>query len=359
MKLNNQEKKEILLIIGSFLFGGLVMFLLLSSTTRNTVIKDRTTIYDKTSLAASVDKVYDAVVVIESYTGGALESTGSGFFYKVDDKYAYILTNEHVLSGTDTRITTSTDEEAEATILGKDEYLDIAVIRVNKNVAKKVIEFGSSEKANIGDTIFTVGTPVGKNYKGTVTSGIISGKDRIVQTTVGDKTEENWLMNVIQMDAAINRGSSGGPLLNVNGEAIGICTLKFTDSSIEGMSFAIPIEYAINHIEEFENGKEMKWPELGISMTNVSNSGTIVNNDIEVPNITDGVVVLSVKNNSSAEAAKLKKGDVIISIDGKETKNIAYLKYELFQHKIGDKIEIKYIRDGKEKTTTATLNSSK
>ena len=359
MKLSKQEKKEILLVIGSFLFGGLVMFLLFSTNSTNVVIKDKTKIYDKTSLAPSVDKVYDAVVVIESYIGNNLDSTGSGFFYKTDSKYAYILTNEHVLSGTEIRVITTSDDVATATILGKDEYLDIAVLRVDKKLAKKIIDLGKSDESNIGDTIFTIGAPMGINYQGTVTSGIISGKDRMVQTSVGEDKEGNWLMKVIQVDAAINRGSSGGPLLNVNGEAIGICTLKFTDSSIEGMSFAIPIEYAINHIEEFENGKKMKWPELGISMTNISNSGSIISNDIEIPNLKDGVVILSVKKGSSAEKAKLKKGDIIISIDDKETKNIAYLKYELFQHKIGDKIIIKYIREGKEKTAYATLNSSK
>ena len=360
MKLKKQEIKEIIMIVSSFLVGGLMMYLLMTNISSSIIVQDKTKIYDKTSLASSVDKVYDAVVVIESFNGNSQESTGTGFFYRVDNEYAYILTNEHILSGTTINVTNSTDETEKAEILGKDAYLDLAVIRVRKKLAKKIVTLGASENVNIGDTIFTIGSPISINYKGTVTSGIISGKDRMVQTSVGDNKQGNWLMQVLQIDAPINKGNSGGPLLNVNGDVIGICSLKLTDEEIEGMAFAIPIEYAKNHIEEFEQGKEMQWPEIGISMTNISNSGTVVNNDIEIPNdVREGVIILSVKEGGSAEKAKLQKGDVIISIDDKKTKNIAYLKYELFQHKVGDKVEVKYIRNGKEKSTTVELNSSK
>ena len=356
MKLKKQEKKEIILIISSFLVGGLVMYLIMSNVTKNVIIKDKTKIYDKSSLATSVEKVYETAVVVESYNGSSLDTTGSGFFYKSDNKYAYILTNEHVLTGTTIQIVNSDDESKEAEILGKDEYLDLAVLKVDKSLAKKIANLGSSNTAKIGDTVFTIGTPIGINYKGTVTSGIISGKNRMVQTSVGENKQGNWLMQVLQMDTAINKGNSGGPLFNVNGDVIGISSLKLTDEEIEGMAFAIPIEYAKNHLEELETGKKMEWPELGISMTNVSNTGTIVGNDITIPdNIREGVVVLNVKEGSCAEDAELEKGDIIVSINNKTTKNIAYLKYELFQHKVGDKVTIQYIRKGKEKTTDVKL----
>lgn len=360
MKLKKQEKKEIIMVISSFLVGGLIMYLIMTNITTNIIVKDKTKIYDKSSLSSSVEKVYETTVVVESYNGESLDTTGSGFFYKNDNKYAYILTNEHVLTGTTIKITNSEDESKDAEILGKDEYLDLAVLRVDKSLSKKVANLGDSDSVKIGDTIFTIGSPIGINYKGTVTSGIISGKNRMVQTSVGENKQGNWLMQVLQMDAPINKGNSGGPLFNVNGDVIGISSLKLTDEEIEGMAFAIPIEYAKNHLEELEKGKQMKWPELGISMTNVSNSGTIMTNEITIPNnVRDGVVILNIKEGSCAEKAKLEKGDIIISMDNNPTKNIAYLKYELFQHKIGDKVEIKYIRNGKEKTTTIELNSSK
>lgn len=355
MKMKN-KKKEILLIIISFLLGGLVMYLLLTFNMKSKIVNN---IYEKSSLSTSVEKVYDSVVVVESYTGNNLDSTGTGFFYKKDSKYAYILTNEHVLTSTITEITTSSDEKIEATILGKDEYLDLAVLRVDKKYAKKIATFGSSDDVKVGDTIFTVGAPLGVNYKGTVTSGVLSGKDRMVQTTIEGKTMGGWLMKVLQIDASINKGNSGGPLLNINGDVIGICSLKLTDEEIEGMGFAIPIEYAKIHLNELENGKKISWPELGITMTDVTNNATLESNDISISSaLREGVAVLNIKENSSAEKAKLKKGDIIISINDKGTKNIAYLKYELFQHKVGDVINIKYIRNGKTKTTSTKLSSS-
>ena len=306
-----------------------------------------------------MEKVYDSVVVIESYTGRSLDSTGTGFFYKKDNKYAYILTNEHVLSSTITEVTTSTDEKIEATILGRDEYLDLAVLRVDKKYAKQIANLGSSDKMNLGDTIFTVGAPLGINYKGSVTSGVLSGKDRMVQTTIEGKTTGGWLMKVLQIDASINKGNSGGPLLNVNGDVIGICSLKLTDEEIEGMGFAIPIEYAKAHLTELETGKKLTWPELGIKMTDVTNTATLEENDIDIPTaLREGVATLDIKKGSSAEKAHLKKGDVIVAINNNNTKNIAYLKYELFQYQVGDRITIKYIRKGKNKTTNTILNSS-
>lgn len=354
-KPNKKQSNEILIIIISFLFGGLLMYLL--TLINGTKVVNN--VYDKSSLAKSVEKIYDAVVVVESYTGSTLDSTGTGFFYKKDTKYAYILTNEHVLSSSITEITNSDDEKTEATILGKDEYLDLAVLRVDKKYCKKVSNFGDSEKMNLGDTIFTVGAPLGVNYKGSVTSGVLSGKDRMVQTTIEGKTTGGWLMKVLQIDASINKGNSGGPLLNVNGDVIGICSLKLTDEEIEGMGFAIPIEYAKSHLNELEKGTKIIWPELGITMTDVTNTATLEVNDIEIPtNLRKGVAVLNIKENSSAEKARLKKGDVIIAINNKETKNIAYLKYELFQHNVNDVINIKFIRNGKTKTTSTKLNSS-
>ena len=354
--IKKKSYKDIVIVILAFLLGALLMYLLLRLNTNNIVISK---IYDKSSLSSSVEKVYDSVVVVESYTGSTLDSTGTGFFYKKDNKYAYILTNEHVLSSAITEVTTSTDEKTDAAILGKDEYLDLAVLRVDKKYAKQIANLGSSDKMNLGDTIFTIGAPLGINYKGSVTSGVLSGKDRMVQTTIEGKTTGGWLMKVLQIDASINKGNSGGPLLNVNGDVVGICSLKLTDEEIEGMGFAIPIEYAKAHLNEFETGKKLSWPELGIKMTDVINTATLEVNNIELPiTLREGVAILDVKKGSSAEKANLKKGDIIVSINDNSTKNIAYLKYELFQHQVGEKITINFIRKGKNKTTSTLLNSS-
>lgn len=352
-------KNDYLIIIISFLVGALFMYFLVKiNMTSHSIIKNNTQIFDKSSLAASVDKIYDAVVVVEGFKNDAQNNTGTGFVYKVEGNYGYILTNEHVLKESDRIIVVmSNDEEVEVEVLGKDEFLDLAVLRINKKHVSLVATIGKSEDMNLGDTVFTVGSPIGYNYRGSVTSGILSGKDRMVATSTTSSSDSDWLMRVLQFDASINPGNSGGPLLNVNGEVIGICSMKLIDDEIEGMSFAIPIEYAMNHVNSLENKEKIKWPSIGITMANVEDKAKLYRNDIELPNnVKDGVVILEVKKNSSSATAGLKRGDIITKVDGKSTKDIAYLRYELYQHQSGEKIEIEFIRNGKTKKQKITLS---
>ena len=364
-----ENTKLIFLIVFSFVIGGVIMFALLKWTplisevlgTNNTVVtRNDTQVYEKNSLAAAVDKVYDAVVMVSSYENDSLVSTGSGFVYKTDNKYGYILTNQHVVGdASKVTVTMSNDTEAEATILGGDEYLDLAVLRIDKSNVTLVANIGDSEDMKLGDTIFTVGTPMGEEYQGTVTSGILSGKDRMVSVSVSNTSSSDWVMRVLQFDASINPGNSGGPLLNVNGDVVGVCSLKLVDDEIEGMGFAIPIEYAMNHIESLEKGKAIEWPVLGVSMVNASDRTGLYRNQINVDrNITEGVVVVQAEKGSGAYDAGLTTGDVITKIDGKEVKDSAFLRYELYQHQAGDTIKITYIRNGKEHTVNVKLGGS-
>ena len=150
----------------------------------------------------------------------------------------------------------SNDKTVDAEILGGDQYLDLAVLRIAKEDVIQVANIGNSENAKLGDTVFTVGSPMGYDYRGSVTSGILSGKERMVTVSVSSSSND-WVMRVLQLDASINPGNSGGPLLNANGEVIGICSLKLVDDQIEGMGFAIPIEYAMSHASALENKEEM------------------------------------------------------------------------------------------------------
>ena len=357
-------------MVSSFLVGGIVMLAILQytplvrnimGTNNNYVItKNGTQIYEKASLMASVEKIYDAVVVVQGYQRKELNSSGTGFIYKVDEKYAYLLTNEHVIDDCDSiTVVMTTDEEISSEVLGKDKFLDLAVLRIPKEYAKLVATIGSSETMHLGDTVFTVGSPIGYDYRGSVTSGVLSGKDRMVSTSLTDRKDADWVMRVLQIDASINPGNSGGPLLNVNGEVVGICSLKLVKDNIEGMGFAIPIEYAMSHVETLEAGKTIKWPVLGISMVNITETSILMSNDITIPSkIKEGVVVLSVKDSSSAASANLKKGDIITKINDAKIKNIAYLRYELYQHQSGDIITITYLRDDKEHTKKITLTTN-
>lgn len=166
-------------------------------------------------------------------------------------------------------------------------------------------------------------------------------------------------MKVLQTDAAINPGNSGGPLLNINGEVIGINSLKLVEEEIEGMGFAIPIEYAMSHVDSLEQKKSIDWPVLGISMLNVKDTASLYRNNINIPaNIKSGVVVISITENSGASKSDLRAGDIIIEMNGEKVENIAYLRYELYKYTPGETIEVSYIRDNKEHKTKVTLSKN-
>ena len=363
---SNSSFKLFFVIVVSFVVGGVVMLSLLKFTpllneilggsSNTTITKNKTQVYEKGSLAASVEKVYDAVVLVQTYKSNQLSGSGTGFVYKTDNNYGYLLTNNHVVDEAEkVTVMFSNDEEVEVSVLGKDAYLDLAVLRVDKKYVSLVANIGSSEDVSLGDAVFTVGAPMGYDYRGSVTSGVLSGKDRLVSVAVTSQSND-WVMRVLQIDASINPGNSGGPLLNVNGEVIGICSMKLVDSQIEGMGFAIPIEYAMNHVEQLEKGESIVWPYIGIGMANVTDSMSLYRNNIHVDDeIKEGVVVVSVESGSAADKAGIKKGDIITKIAGKKTKDIAYLRYELYQHTAGDEVEITYIHEGKEKTVKTTL----
>lgn len=351
----------------SFLLGGFFVFLLITKTNLfqngvynlvdNGVVscKDDITI-DETGISLSVGKIYDAVVMIENIKGASLDSTGSGFVYKKDDQYGYVMTNQHVVAGaTSIVVVMSNNEEVEGKVLGSDPYLDLAIVRIPVDAVYAVATIGNSEGTNLGDSVFTVGAPLGYEYRGSVTRGTMSGKNRLV--TVDVSTTADYVMKVLQVDAAVNRGNSGGPLCNINGEVIGVISLKLVDDDIEGMGFAIPIEDAMNYVDSLEKGEAIERPLLGVTMANIGDSYLLLQNGITLDeNISFGVVVISVSD--GAEKAGLQKGDVIIKMNDETIQNAAYLKYFLFKHAPGDVITVTYYRNGKEQKTDITLTKS-
>jgi hypothetical protein len=179
-------------------------------------------------------------------------------------------------------------------------------------------------------------------------------------SSISNSNSNDWVMKVLQIDAAINPGNSGGPLVDATGKVIGITSMKLVQDEIEGMGFAIPIEIAMAHINELEKGNKIEWPLLGISMANVTDSNLLYRSNINIDkNITEGAVVVEIAEGSGASKSDLKPGDVIIKLNGEKIKDTAYLRYELYKNKPGDTIEVTYIRDGKERTTKITLTKSK
>ena len=358
-----------LTIVVSFIIGGIFTYSIIGqpykapSTNGNGVCYTQCTNkvqIDEKGISESVNKIYDAVVLIENYKNGQLSSTGTGFVYKVDDKYGYIMTNQHVVSGaSEIKLYLSNGEEIDGTILGGDTYLDLAIVRMDKEKVLKVAEIGNSTNSSLGDTVFTVGNPLGKTYHNSVSRGTLSGLDRLVSVSTSGSSDD-WIMKVLQTDAAVNPGNSGGPLVNSNGEVIGVISLKLVEDQIEGMGFAIPIEFAMSHVDTLEQGKAIERPMLGISMLNVgADAFQLYQNGIMLDqSITSGVVVVSIQENSGASRSDLKKGDVITKINGEVVTNAATLRYELYKNNIGDTIEVTYIRGKEELKTKITLTKN-
>ena len=317
-----------------------------------------------TGIADAVEKIYDAVVVVKTYQKNQLYATGTGFVYKKDDNTAYILTNNHVIESGDAIYVVFNDgRQFETHVEGKDIYSDIAVLSLNADEVSTVAKMGSSEDARIGDTVFTVGAPIDSDaYSGTVTRGILSGKNRLFGVSTQNSNVSDIMMSVLQTDAAINSGNSGGPLVNANGEVIGITSLKLSSSgslstaSIEGMGFAIPIETALSYAEKLEKGATIERPSLGISMTNLADAISYHFPSLNGLDVDYGVYVESVVDNSPADKGGIKAGDVITEVGGKEVTNLAYLRYLLYNHSVGDTMKVKVYRDGDYKELNITLD---
>ena len=371
--MNKKSNKIIipLLVFISFVGGAIWTYLVINQLNRGTttnIIKGGNYTINENSISGAVDKIYDATVTVATYKDGKAVSTGTGFVYKKEGTTAYIMTNNHVISGGDSaKVIFSDGTSADTKILGGETYSDIAVLTVSAASIKQVAILGNTDNIKLGDTTFAVGAPLGDTYSGTVTKGILSGKDRLVAVSFSGSNSD-YYMKVLQTDAALNPGNSGGPLCNVNGEVIGVTSLKLTQEktssttsySVEGMGFAIPIEDALSYAGIIEKGESVKRPYIGISMLDITDSYYLWQAGITLPKgVEKGVAVLEVVSSSPAEKAGLKKGDIITKLEKEEISSVAELRYELYKHNPGDKITITYNRNGKELSSEVTLEESK
>lgn len=362
----NKGSRNFIPIIIALIVGAAVMYLLYSILP----IEKAQTIINKSEkevtvtdagIADAVDKLYDAVVVIEVFNGEQLTASGTGFVYKKTDKKAYILTNNHVVNSsaknTNVKVIFTNGNEEEVKIEGADEYSDLAVLSLSADKAPHVAEIGNSESMRLGDTVFTVGAPLDTEYYWSVTRGILSGKDRMVEVSLSNSTSSDYVMRVLQTDASINSGNSGGPLANANGEVVGITNMKLVSSGVEGIGFAIPIEDAIEFAEAIIKGEEIQKPLLGVKMLNLSDRYLLYEQGITLnTELTSGVVVIEVQKGSPAADAGLKRGDIITALGDDKVKDIATLRYALYKHSVGDSTTITYERDGKVDTAKVKLD---
>ena len=345
---------------------------------QNSAAVTQTTSKNENSTTQAVDKVKDAVVSIITYSknsqGGfvgtddtdtdsnteQINSEGSGVIYKKDGDDAYIVTNTHVISGAkkvDIRLADGTKVPGE--IVGSDTYSDIAVVKISSEKVSTVAEFGDSSQLAVGETAIAIGSPLGSEYANTVTQGIVSSLNRHVSL----KSEDGQAIstNAIQTDTAINPGNSGGPLINIQGQVIGITSSKIASNggtSVEGLGFAIPANDVKNIIKQLEKDGKVTRPALGIHMVNLTNLSTADLQKLKLPdNVTSGVVVRSVQTNMPANG-HLQRFDVITKVDDKAISSTTELQSALYSHSIGDSMTVTYYRNGKEETTKIKLDKS-
>ncbi|MGV3022457.1 S1C family serine protease [Streptococcus suis] len=339
---------------------------------------------NENSTTKAVEKVQDAVVSVINYQQptpnslssifGTIESSdelavageGSGVIYKKDGKDAYIVTNNHVIANAEKiDILLASGEKVSGQLVGADTYSDIAVIKIDAEKAHSVAEFANSDSIKVGETAIAIGSPLGSVYANTVTQGIISSLSR----TVTSQTEDGQTIstNAIQTDTAINPGNSGGPLINIQGQVIGINSSKITSSSlannggvsIEGMGFAIPSNDAVSIINQLETNGKVVRPALGVHMVDLTDLSTSQLEKAGLANtdLTSGVVVVSTESGLPADG-KLKTYDVITEINSKKIESKSDLQSALYKQKINDTITVTYYRQSKEEKVDIKLTHS-
>ena len=287
-------------------------------------------------------------------------SEGSGVIYKVENGYAYIVTNNHVISGSqelEVLMADGTREKAE--LIGADKWTDLAVLKIKADKVTTVAEFANSDEVKAGQTAIAIGSPLGTEFATSVTQGIVSAKDRSVPTDVDGDGKQDWVVTAIQTDAAINPGNSGGALVNAAGQVIGINSMKISKSSVEGIGFAIPSNEVVSIINQLEKSGKVIRPVLGISMVDLTSVSSQGRQQLELSNdVKEGVVVADVQENSSASKGGLKQYDVITEIDGKPVTGVQTLRKALYSKTVGSSMEVTYYRNGQKQTTTIQLTSS-
>lgn len=280
---------------------------------------------------------------------GVVESGGTGSGVIVD-RDGYILTNSHVIldgKAKSIKVVLSDDSSEDAEVIWHDKNLDLAVIKINKSGLTPV-ELGDSDDVVIGQTAIAIGNPLGLTLSRSVTAGVISGVNRKIQTS-----NNNIVENLLQTDAAINQGNSGGPLLNDKGELIGINTIKISGQTTEGLGFAIPINTAKEIMHSILENKDAQKTSLGLQIADY----VIYKKHIQLVNDLDyGAIILKVEKNSLAEYAGLKINDIILEINGNKIISTDSVLTQIIRYKNNDSILVKILRDGKTQEIDLKLN---
>lgn len=299
-----------------------------------------------------VKSVNDSVVTVALYQGDRLIGNGSGSIYNYANNKAKIITNNHVVDSDgdiSIKVIFSNKKEVDATIIGKDAVSDLALLETKVDFKPTPIKLGDSSKLQVGESVIAIGSPLDIQFTGTVTKGIISGLNRMIDSN-------NTTMEFIQTDTSINPGNSGGPLINMAGQMIGINTSKISMTGYEGMGFSIPINEALSIIEKLEKDGKIERPVLGISYQPVSTLLEYSQGQVDIPKgLDEGLYVVSVNAGSAAAKAGIKADDIIYSVNDKEITKTSVFSSVLYASKKGDVLKLGIYRNGEKITINVTL----
>lgn len=276
--------------------------------------------------------------------------TGSGVVYKKENGKAYIVTNHHVVENAELlEITFDDGSKTEGKLIGSDMWTDLAVIEIEDALVESVATFGNSDFLKRGETVIAIGNPLGLGFSGSVTVGVVSGKDRSIPIDFDRDGRVDWYADVLQTDAAINPGNSGGALINLAGELIGINSMKISQETVEGIGLAIPIDLAAPIIDKLEKQGEVIRPTMGVTLVDLANIPAQQQFVLKLPEgVKEGVVINEVVPNSPADVSGVQRYDVIVEMDGEQIGDMISLRKHLYNEKeVGETLDLKVYREGK------------
>ncbi|HDD8050993.1 TPA: trypsin-like peptidase domain-containing protein [Staphylococcus aureus] len=356
------------------LMGIIILIVILNAIFNNVNKNDRmndnndTDAQKYTTTMKNANNTVKSVVTVENETSkdsslpkdkASQDEVGSGVVYKKSGDTLYIVTNAHVVGDKENqKITFSNNKSVVGKVLGKDKWSDLAVVKATSSDSSvKEIAIGDSNNLVLGEPILVVGNPLGVDFKGTVTEGIISGLNRNVPIDFDKDNKYDMLMKAFQIDASVNPGNSGGAVVNREGKLIGVVAAKISIPNVENMSFAIPVNEVQKIVKGLETKGKIDYPDVGVKMKNIASLNSFERQAVKLPGkVKNGVVVDQVDNNGLADQSGLKKGDVITELDGKLLEDDLRFRQIIFSHKDDLKsITAKIYRDGKEKEINIKL----
>ncbi|WP_197050911.1 trypsin-like peptidase domain-containing protein [Staphylococcus schweitzeri] len=350
------------------LIGIIILIIILNAIFNNVNKNDRmndstdTDAQKYTNTMKNANNTVKSVVTVENETSkdsslpkdkASQDEVGSGVVYKKSGDTLYIVTNAHVVGDKENqKITFANNKSVVGKVLGKDKWSDLAVVKATSSDSSvKEMEIGDSNNLVLGEPILVVGNPLGIDFKGTVTEGIISGLNRNVPIDFDKDNKYDMLMKAFQVDASVNPGNSGGAVVNREGKLIGVVAAKISMQNVENMAFAIPVNEVQKITKDLEQKGKIDYPDVGVKMKNIANLNSYERQATKLPgSIKNGVVLEQVDNKGLAEQSGLKRGDVIVEVDGKLLEDDLRFRQIIFSHKDDLKsITAKIYRDGKEK----------